>query len=81
MFCAPAKTENKDRGVPGQCVFNVTVGVAIHLAGSTHLEIRIDGSTTNTKTKILAQRCYNSKHSNWIWEQKTKGPRLTTQEV
>lgn len=42
MFCTLAKMGNKDRGGPGQCFFNVTVRVAMHMAGSTYLEVAID---------------------------------------
>lgn len=42
MICAPAKTGNKDREGFGQRFFNVTGGIAMHIAGSTYLEIGID---------------------------------------
>lgn len=55
MLCAPAKTGNKDREGPGQRFLNVTVGIAMHIAGSTYLEIGIDINTTfkNQKPKSL----------------------------
>lgn len=52
MFCALAKMGNKDRGGPGQCFFNVTVRVAMHMAGSTYLEVAID---VNASSKYQIQ--------------------------
>lgn len=51
MLCAPAKSGDKDSEGPGQRFFNVAVGIAVHVAYSTHLETGIDVNTTRKDQK------------------------------
>ena len=46
MPCAPAESGEKHREGLGQRFFNVSVGTAVPMAGSSHLEIGIDVNTT-----------------------------------
>lgn len=46
MLCAPAKSGEKHREGPGQRLFSISLGTAVPVPGSTHLEMGIDVNTT-----------------------------------
>ena len=46
MLCAPAKSGEKHREGPGQRFVNISLGTAVPVSGSTHLEMGIDVNTT-----------------------------------